>query len=206
MKKAHATLTQMNTLDARIERASSPELETLMQELTFPGVLNPYKFGLPLMLSMIAALFSFSLPQVAIWHGIFHAAGWPEYAVFAGIVPCILIFCILLFASGSLTARGYSLALKSYLLLLYGIAIVAACYLMLSVIKTLTGQYDGVVFLITGVLSAGFSAISLASLNGPRFARAVSSFMHNRAWRAAEAVRFRSNVTQHRPPARRGRK
>ena len=164
-----------------------------MQELTFPGVLNPYKFGLPLMLSMVAALFSFSLPQAAIWHEIFHVAGWPEYKVFAGIVPCIMIFCIVLFASGSLTARGYSLALKGYLLLLYGIAIVAACYLILTVIKTLTGQYDGVVFLITGVLSAGFSAISFSSLNSDSFSHAVRGFMHNRAWRKVWALRRKSS-------------
>ncbi|KJM66691.1 hypothetical protein B5M10_01590 [Pluralibacter gergoviae] len=197
MKKISTILIRMKTLDVRVNRASEPELETLMQELTFPGVLNPYKFGLPLMLSMVAALFSFSLPQVAIWHEIFRAAGWPEYAVFAGIVPCILIFCILLFASGSLTARGYSLALKSYLLLLYGTAIVAACYLILTVIKTLTGQYDGIVFLITGVLSAGFSAISLASLNSDRFSQAVSGFMHNRAWRKAWVLRRKSSHSAH---------
>ena len=189
MKKAHTTLKQMKTLDARINRASEQGLETLMQELAFPGVLNPYRFGLPLMLSMIAALLSFSVPQVAIWHEIFYAAGWQEYAIFAGIIPCILIFCILLFAAGSLTARGYALALKGSLLLLYGIAIIPATYLILTVIKTLIGQYDGIVFLITGVLSAFFSAISLASLNGDRFERAVSGFMHNRAWRRAWAQR-----------------
>lgn len=197
MKKISTILIRMKTLDVRVNRASEPELETLMQELTFPGVLNPYKFGLPLMLSMVAALFSFSLPQVAIWHEIFHAAGWPEYTVFAGIVPCILIFCILLFASGSLTARGHSLALKGYLLLLYGTAFVAAGYLIFTVIKTLTGQYDGVVFMITGVLSAGFSAISLASLNSDRFSQAVSGFMHNRAWRKAWVLRRKSSHSAH---------
>lgn len=189
MKQLTACLARMKLFDARIRKASESELEAVMQELVFPGVLNPFKFGLPLALSMLCTLCSFAMPQPALWMGIFHLAGWPGYAVFAGIVPCVLCFCLVLFTLGSLTARGYCLALRSYLVLLRCVAAITTGYLLFTLAQFFLGHTPHPLFVAMSVAGVAFSALSFTSLNTLGFGRAVNGFLHNRAWRKAWALR-----------------
>ncbi|WP_146211509.1 hypothetical protein [Mangrovibacter plantisponsor] len=189
MKQITASLARMKLLDARIRQASETELEAVMQELVFPGVLNPFKFGLPLALSMLCALCSFAMPQPALWMGIFYLAGWPGNAVFAGIVPGVLLFCLALFTLGSLAARGYYLALRGYLVLLRCVAAISTGYLLFTLAQLFLGHAPHPLFVAMSVAGVAFSALSFTSLNTPVFGQAVNGFLHNRAWRKAWVLR-----------------
>lgn len=189
MKQLTACLARMKLLDARIRQASESELEAVMQELVFPGVLNPFKLGLPLVLSMLCTLCSFAMPQPALWMGIFYLAGWPGHAVFAGIVPGVLLFCLVLFTLGSLTARGYWLALRGYLILLRCVAVLATGYLLFMLAQLFLGHALHPLFVAMSVAGVAFSALGFTSLNTPGFEQAVNGFLHNRAWRKAWLLR-----------------
>ena len=173
----------MKEYDTKISVSEEAKLESVMAELAFPGVLNPYTLGIPLAISLIAEVISFSLPQWVIWHSLFSVLKWPDYAVFTGIVPCILIFCVILFALGSLTARGYYAALKGYLFLTAGVALVATIGFIISLAEFLSSQNDSAFLFMTSILSIIFSMVSIIMLKTRWFARAADGFMHNRAWR-----------------------
>ena len=183
MKKLTDSLARMKEYNTKISASAEAELESVMAELAFPGVLNPYTLGIPLVISLIAEVISFSLPQWIIWHLLFSVLKWPDYAVFAGIVPCILIFCVILFVLGSLTARGYYTALKGYLFLTIGVALIATIGFVISLTEFVSSQNNSAFLFGIAILSIIFSMVSIIMLKTRWFARAADGFMHNRAWR-----------------------
>lgn len=180
----------MKEYDIKVSVSAKAELESVMTELAFPGVLKPYTLGIPLAISLIAEVISFSLPQWIIWHSLFSVLKWPDYAVFAGIVPCVLIFCVILFALGALTARGYYVALKGYLFLTAGVALIATIGFIISLAEFLSSQNDSAFLFMTSILSIIFIIVSIIMLKTKWFARAADGFMHNRAWRKLWKLRF----------------
>ena len=190
MKKITDTLARMKEYDTKLSVSGEAELESVMAELAFPGVLNPYTLGIPLAISLIAEVISFSLPQWIIWHSLFNVLKWPDYAVFSGIVPCILIFYVILFTLGSLTARGYYAALKGYFFLAIGVVLIATIGFVISLTVFVSSQNDSVFLFVTAILSIIFSMVSIIMLKTRWFARAADGFMHNRAWRKLWKLRL----------------
>ena len=62
----------------------------------------------------------------ALGGAIFQWFSWPAHAVFAGIIPTGLLYCLLIFPSMTLFSRGFLAALKFYLGLIFLTAALAA--------------------------------------------------------------------------------
>lgn len=170
--------------EQRIKEQNPQNIATLkmylMERMGAPAGLHTA--GIPFILSGFLSLFSFIIPQVPLWALAFSGLGLPPQAVFAAIIPSGIIYCILLFSSMSLCARGYALAFKFYL----GITILTACLAAFNLIYAiftawLSGASLGLV--ISAVAAVIFSVGSYKLINSRIFMQTSAFYLHNRVWR-----------------------
>lgn len=139
--------------------------------------------GIPLIFSTLFALLSFSIPQLSIWDMVFRWMSWPQYTVFTGIIAAGLVYCLLIFPSMTLVARGNLAALKFYLLLILFTAILATLYLLYTVIALTLGIENHTGFLIGAIMACIFILISYRFLNSRAWVKTMAFYLHNRVWR-----------------------
>ncbi|EPH0094546.1 hypothetical protein QDZ74_004354 [Pluralibacter gergoviae] len=182
MKQLRASMARMKRFEMQLRQGNAPGVDPMTHALS-PAIRHQLLFSWPLVVSMFCALISFTHPLFFIWRGIFTLAEWPEYAVMAGVVPSILLFCPLLYAPVIMLGRGYSRALTGYLILVCGLAALSSGYIVFALTQAFGGTENRLYYLITALINAGLSIISIALLNTRWFAQAVDDFLCLRAWR-----------------------
>lgn len=117
--------------------------------------------GVPFISSALLSVVSFAMPQLTLWGAIFQWFSWPAHAVFAGIIPTGLLYCLLIFPSMTLFSRGFLAALKFYLVLIFLTAALAAGNLIYAfTLVFIFSEHTGL--LIGALVGVLFSAGSIS--------------------------------------------
>ncbi|WP_245840196.1 hypothetical protein [Pantoea rwandensis] len=139
--------------------------------------------GLPLISSMILAVLSFAFPQPFIWLALFNWLDLPKYAVMAAIVPASLLYSLITVTAMVFISRGFLLAIKIYLGMLFLTVLIAAAFFLTAFIPALFGAERHMWFVISSLLGLIFSGFSVKCINSDMFFRTNALYLHNRVWR-----------------------
>jgi len=149
--------------------------------------------GAPIIFSTVLSLLSFSIPLLSIWKAIFHWFNLPDYAVFAGIIPTALIYCMLIFPAMTLISRGYLQAIKFYIFLIYMTTALAVANFIYNVVLSFLDVTYNTGFLIGAVIGLICIIGSIKCLNTNIFTKTTAYYLHNRAWR--KQIKILGNIS-----------
>lgn len=142
-----------------------------------------HMMGLPLIASMILAVFSFALPQPFIWLAIFSWLALPHYAVMAAVIPVSLLYSAIIIIAMVFISRGFLSAMKVYLYTLFVTSLVAMIFFLTAFVPALFGAERQLWFVISSLLGLIFIGCSVKCLNSAMFCRTNALYLHNRVWR-----------------------
>ncbi|EPH2693579.1 hypothetical protein WJG45_000830 [Klebsiella aerogenes] len=184
MKYINDSLKLGTIVEQRIKERDPKQLESAKMDLmermgTSVGL---HTAGVPFISSALLSVVSFAMPQLTLWEAIFQWFSWPAHAVFAGIIPTGLLYCLLIFPSMTLFSRGFLAALKFYLVLIFLTAALAAGNLIYAFISVfILGGHAGL--LISAFLGVLLSSGSIKLVNSAVFVKTSAFYLHNRIWR-----------------------
>lgn len=171
-------MSHCQALEARLATHPQQVKDKLIDEMGFPAGLHT--LGMPVACSLLCIVISFALPQFWIWSMIFSGAGFDEIKVFAGIVPGALAFAAFNAVTAFLIGKGFMLAVRAHVILLYVTLGVAVCFLAASL--TMGNDVRGLS--VCGALfSVALALAALAVVHSNAFYRMMLFALHNRAWR-----------------------
>ncbi|WP_432372452.1 hypothetical protein ACRPHP_19230 [Pantoea allii] len=151
-----------------------------------------HTMGLPLVVSFILTLLSFAMPQALIWEAVFSFMGWPDYALLGGIILTGLPYCLIMFPSLSLIARGNYTALKVYISLMYFTSAVALLYFGHSLWALMFGENTSTLTFLSSCLGVIFMLIAFKCINSLMFYKSNAFYLHNRIWRKQLEIQRKS--------------
>lgn len=185
MKNIAASLEKMKEYDLLIKQSGGQELKMLMARLPEPDGLRMVKMALMLAVVALCILLSVVMPQLEMWNAIFFFAGWPNYAVLAGVIPSSIVFSFLLIMLFWGITKGFYLALKGFVILTGCVVFLAVGYFIYAMGLLLDDTfYDAnSAYLITSVLGLVLSVIAFCCLNSVWFFQSVPDLLYCRAWR-----------------------
>lgn len=162
MKYINDSLKLGTIVEQRIKERDPKQLESAKMDLmermgTSVGL---HTAGVPFISSALLSVVSFAMPQLTLWGTIFQWFSWPAHAVFAGIIPTGLLYCLLIFLTAALAAGN----------LIYAFTLVFIC-----------GGHAGL--LISALVGVLFSAGSIKLVNSAMFVKTSAFYLHNRIWR-----------------------
>lgn len=184
MKYINDSLKLGTIVEQRIKERDPKQLESAKMDLmermgTAVGLRTA---GVPFISSALLSVVSFAMPQLTLWGTIFQWFSWPAHAVFAGIIPTGLLYCLLIFPSMTLFSRGFLAALKFYLILIFLTAALAAGNLIYAfTLVFIFSEHTGL--LIGALVGVLFSAGSIKLVNSAMFVKTSAFYLHNRIWR-----------------------
>ncbi len=184
MKYINDSLKLGTIVEQRIKERDPKQLESAKMDLmermgTSVGL---HTAGVPFISSALLSVVSFAMPQLTLWGAIFQWFSWPAHAVFAGIIPTGLLYCLLIFPSMTLFSRGFLAALKFYLGLIFLTAALAAGNLIYAFTSVfIFSEHTGL--LIGALVGVLFSAGSIKLVNSAMFVKTSAFYLHNRIWR-----------------------
>lgn len=114
LKKLKKTLTLSEIYNKKIDTSDIAKLELIKDEMIdeMKKPVGWHTMGVPLVASCFLALFSFIIPQVSFWKGIYALMGWPQYALMIGIMVSAFSYAFLIVLSLFFVAKGSYLFFK----------------------------------------------------------------------------------------------
>lgn len=168
-----------------VNTANLQQLDALKQRLMdyIGSETGGYTFSIPIVGSIIFAIFCFIMPQLTIWEAIFRLNGWPDDAILGAIFPTGIVYGILIFVPAFLTARGSVVGLKSFLCVITGTGIIAFAFFLFSLIAFITGRVNSPGDLIGAILGLLFIVTSINCLNSEMCTKTVAFYLLHRVSR-----------------------
>lgn len=185
MKYIRKSLALSNVIAKKITTNDPQQLELLKDRLKtrFGVPVGMHMTGIPLGISMILAIFCYSMPQVSLWMIIFNWLSIPEYKVLIGVFFAAAVYCVLIMTTMLLTARGSLAGLKSHLFVITLTGAVAILYFVSAFFSLLFGAVNNYTPQITSLLGLIFFLLNVKWINSALFYRSIALSLHNRVWR-----------------------
>ncbi|WP_312686338.1 hypothetical protein [Kosakonia sp.] len=204
MKNIKKSLVLGMIVDKQKQTDNTDKLDSLRDRLLdrAGGPVGLQTMALPLSGSTLFTLFSYMMWQVPLWTLIFAWQGWPEYKVFAGILPAALVYILITYAATLFTAKGYIRAFKVFLIITTLTALGSVVNFIAAVISWLPATGINYTHLVTAALGLIFSVCSVLCLNSAMFYRTMAFCLHNHLWRRQINAERRK---EHRPAVTRKR-
>lgn len=184
-RQLNKTLQLSFITDMKINKSDNEKLEeikeAMMNEMDTP--IGWHTMGIPLIISAILTVVSFSLPQISIWHGISKWMDWSKNAFFIGAMITDLVGCIIIIPLMAVVGKGQYLALKSYVYIAFSTATLAISFLIYTILGTLLGADIKTTHLIVSIIGVILIILSFMCINSLVFYRMIAYCLHNRAWR-----------------------
>ncbi|BBL32081.1 hypothetical protein [Pantoea ananatis] len=184
-RQLNKTLQLSFITDMKINKSDNEKLEeikeAMMNEMDTP--IGWHTMGIPLIISAILIVVSFSLPQISIWHGISKWMDWSKNAFFIGAMITDLVGCIIIIPLMAVVGKGQYLALKSYVYIAFSTATLAISFLIYTILGTLLGADIKTTHLIVSIIGVILIILSFMCINSLVFYRMIAYCLHNRAWR-----------------------
>lgn len=184
-RQLNKTLQLSFITDMKIKKSDNEKLEeikeAMMNEMDTP--IGWHTMGIPLIISAILTIVSFSLPQISIWHGISKWMDWSKNAFFIGAMITDLVGCIIIIPLMAVVGKGQYLALKSYVYIAFSTATLAISFLIYTILGTLLGADIKTTHLIVSIIGVILIILSFMCINSLVFYRMIAYCLHNRAWR-----------------------
>ncbi|MCW1831526.1 hypothetical protein OLZ33_05835 [Pantoea ananatis] len=184
-RQLNKTLQLSFITDMKIKKSDNEKLEeikeAMMNEMDTP--IGWHTMGIPLIISAILTVVSFSLPQISIWHGISKWMDWSKNAFFIGAMITDLVGCIIITPLMAVVGKGQYLALKSYVYIAFSTATLAISFLIYTILGTLLGADIKTTHLIVSIIGVILIILSFMCINSLVFYRMIAYCLHNRAWR-----------------------
>jgi hypothetical protein len=184
-RQLNKTLQLSFITDMKIKKSDNENLEeikeAMMNEMDTP--IGWHTMGIPLIISAILTVVSFSLPQISIWHGISKWMDWSKNAFFIGAMITDLVGCIIIIPLMAVVGKGQYLALKSYVYIAFSTATLAISFLIYTILGTLLGADIKTTHLIVSIIGVILIILSFMCINSLVFYRMIAYCLHNRAWR-----------------------
>ncbi len=184
-RQLNKTLQLSFITDMKIKKSDNEKLEeikeAMMNEMDTP--IGWHTMGIPLIISAILTVVSFSLPQISIWHGISKWMDWSKNAFFIGAMITDLVGCIIIIPLMAVVGKGQYLALKSYVYIAFSTATLAISFLIYTILGTLLGADIKTTHLIISIIGVILIILSFMCINSLVFYRMIAYCLHNRAWR-----------------------
>ncbi|MCS4494557.1 hypothetical protein QMA77_22520 [Pantoea ananatis] len=184
-RQLNKTLQLSFITDMKIKKSDNEKLEeikeAMMNEMDTP--IGWHTMGIPLIISAILTVVSFSLPQISIWHGISKWMDWSKNAFFIGAMITDLVGCIIIIPLMAVVGKGQYLALKSYVYIAFSTATLAISFLIYTILGTLLGADIKTTHLIVSIIGVILIILSFMCINSLVFYRMIAYCLHNRAWR-----------------------
>lgn len=184
-RQLNKTLQLSFITDMKIKKSDNEKLEeikeAMMNEMDTP--IGWHTMGIPLIISAILIVVSFSLPQISIWHGISKWMDWSKNAFFIGAMITDLVGCIIIIPLMAVVGKGQYLALKSYVYIAFSTATLAISFLIYTILGTLLGADIKTTHLIVSIIGVILIILSFMCINSLVFYRMIAYCLHNRAWR-----------------------
>jgi len=184
-RQLNKTLQLSFITDMKIKKSDNEKLEeikeAMMNEMDTP--IGWRTMGIPLIISAILTVVSFSLPQISIWHGISKWMDWSKNAFFIGAMITDLVGCIIIIPLMAVVGKGQYLALKSYVYIAFSTATLAISFLIYTILGTLLGADIKTTHLIVSIIGVILIILSFMCINSLVFYRMIAYCLHNRAWR-----------------------
>ncbi|WP_246874770.1 hypothetical protein [Pantoea ananatis] len=184
-RQLNKTLQLSFITDMKINKSDNEKLEeikeAMMNEMDTP--IGWHTMGIPLIISAILIVVSFSLPQISIWHGISKWMDWSKNAFFIGAMITELVGCIIIIPLMAVVGKGQYLALKSYVYIAFSTATLAISFLIYTILGTLLGADIKTTHLIVSIIGVILIILSFMCINSLVFYRMIAYCLHNRAWR-----------------------
>lgn len=184
-RQLNKTLQLSFITDMKIKKSDNEKLEeikeAMMNEMDTP--IGWHTMGIPLIISAILTVVSFSLPQISIWHGISKWMNWSKNAFFIGAMITDLVGCIIIIPLMAVVGKGQYLALKSYVYIAFSTATLAISSLIYTILGTLLGADIKTTHLIVSIIGVILIILSFMCINSLVFYRMIAYCLHNRAWR-----------------------
>ncbi|MDF7790451.1 MULTISPECIES: hypothetical protein [Pantoea] len=184
-RQLNKTLQLSFITDMKIKKSDNEKLEeikeAMMNEMDTP--IGWHTMGIPLIISAILTVVSFSLPQISIWHGISKWMDWSKNAFFIGAMITDLVGCIIIIPLMAVVGKGQYLALKSYVYIAFSTATLAISSLIYTILGTLLGADIKTTHLIVSIIGVILIILSFMCINSLVFYRMIAYCLHNRAWR-----------------------
>jgi hypothetical protein len=170
---------------AKIVKGNDEQLESVKDEMMneMDASIGWHTMGIPLIISAILTVVSFSLPQISIWHGISKWMDWSKNAFFIGAMITDLVGCIIIIPLMAVVGKGQYLALKSYVYIAFSTATLAISFLIYTILGTLLGADIKTTHLIVSIIGVILIILSFMCINSLVFYRMIAYCLHNRAWR-----------------------
>ncbi|WP_432413406.1 hypothetical protein [Pantoea allii] len=185
LKKLKKTLTLSEIYNKKIDTSDIAKLELIKDEMIdeMKKPVGWHTMGVPLVASCFLALFSFIIPQVSFWKGIYALMGWPQYALMIGIMVSAFSYAFLIVLSLFFVAKGSYLFLKFHLVILSITTLSSLLFIIYCFFSALADS--DVHVLLFGLSFAGVFAayLSFKCLDTSIFYRMIAYCLHNRAWR-----------------------
>ncbi|MFB4355749.1 hypothetical protein RBJ15_10850 [Pantoea sp. BS_4] len=179
------TLELSKMVNEKMSTDDADELEQLkdnMKDLMVSPI-GWHTMGIPLLISFVLSLLAFTVPQTSIWETVFSLMAWPDKALSGGVIVTGFIYCLVMFPSLTLIARGNHTALKTYINLIYFTLAVVAIYFLKTLISALFGGSVTTFTLISSCIGMVFFLVALSCLNSHLFFKSNAFYLHNRVWR-----------------------
>lgn len=141
-----------------------------------------HTMGIPLVFSILCNVLSYAMMGFSLCKAIFYWLGLPGQMVFAALVPGAALYSVLLVSLLTHIARGYQLALKIYLVLIFLTLVLAIGNLILVLNSPLFFASKNLL-LIYASGSLLLSIVSIRLINSTMFRKTIAYNLHNRIWR-----------------------
>lgn len=185
MKNIKKSLVLSMIVDKKKRTLNDDQLDSLRDRLLdrAGGPVGLHTMALPLSGSTLLTMFSYMMWQVPLWMALFRWFGWPEFKLFAGILPAAMVYLLLLYAAALFTAKGFLRAFRFFLILILLTALGTLINFIAAVSPWLTGTTSHTTHLVTAVLAVIFSGCAVICLNSVMFYRTTAYCLHNHLWR-----------------------
>lgn len=185
MKHIKRSLVLSMIVDKKKQTHNEDKLDSLRDRLLdrAGGPVGLQTMALPLSGCTLLTLFSYMMWQVPLWMALFRWFGWPEFKLFAGILPAAIVYILLLYAAALFTAKGYLRAFRFFLIFISLTALGTLINFIAAIFPGLTGMAIHTTHLVTAVLAVIFSGCAFICLNSMMFYRTTAYCLHNHLWR-----------------------
>ncbi|MDX5628871.1 MULTISPECIES: hypothetical protein [unclassified Brenneria] len=184
-KACKARLQHCKEAEAAIKSVSRDELvmlkDRLMADMGMP--IGMHTLGVPLILSVLFMILSFSIPQLSLWSTILSWLSLPAYTLFAYIVPAALVFAGANSVIVFMIARGSMRAVTAHIFLAQVTFLCSAIYFIKSLIGYFNYEPSSGIYLLSSLAGMASISISFRCINSKAFFSMLSYMLHNRVWR-----------------------
>jgi len=171
--------------ETEIKRAKGKQLEVikdnLADEIGLP--VGFHTMGLPLALSMLGIILSFSIPQFALWSAIFSWLQLPDHAVLVAVFATALVFAGINAMIVFMVGKGFMAAIKAHLLLAITTLIIASLYFLTTLLSYSNDASWSGVNLLSGIIGMVLAIGNFFFIHSRTFYLMLVYSLHNRAFR-----------------------